>query len=110
MGTYGRFGDFLQSPRPEDRLGRFVNGDTVNIPMFTPVHVPGGSHLDANGQLPLVRAAGAQAPVKGFSGIAIFENPTPDIPGLDPVLAAPDDLDYVPLGRPCQLVSGDYVR
>lgn len=110
MGSYGRFGDFLQSPRPEDRLGRYVNGSGVTIPMFVPVKVPNGAHVDGNGQMALALATGAQAPVKARAGIAIFENPTPDIPGLDPVLSRADDLDYVPIGAACQLVSGDYVR
>lgn len=110
MGSYGRFGDFLQSPRPEDRLGRFVSGDDIIIPMFAPVRVIAGSHVDGNGQLPLELAAGAQAPKKGFSGIAIFENPTPDIAGLDMTLSRSDDLDYVPIGAACQLVSAPYVR
>lgn len=110
MGTYGRFGDFLQSPRPEDRLGRFVNGSGVAIPMFAPVKVIPGSHIDGNGQRPLELATGAQAPVKAECGIAIYENPTPDIAGLDPVLSRGDDLDYVPINAACQLVSGSYVR
>lgn len=99
---------FLEGPRPEDRLGRFVAGDDLVI--GAPVASPNAVNVDANGQLTVDYATQASAPRKGLSGILNWENPTADFPGLDPALTRPVDVDVAPTGVSVQVCSGDYVR
>lgn len=109
MSNYGRNFEFRQSPTPQHRLGRYINGAT-QIPIGVPVKVPAGAVTDAQKRLPLELATGAQAPVKGASGIVIHEWAFNWQRGIDPVMTSVSDMDYVPASTPAQLVFGDEVK
>ncbi len=108
MGSYGRHFDFRQPPLPQDRLGRYFASAATLI--GAPVEVVEGEDQDANGRLPLTLATGATEPVKTKHGVLVYEFPTPNKDGFDPVVTSFSDLDTCPAGEPCQLVSGAYVR
>jgi hypothetical protein len=56
-------------------------------------------------------ATGAQAPIGGVCGVAVFEiAPWPAFAGQDPFLTTYSDLGCVPLGKAIQVVSGPYVK
>lgn len=97
---------FLMPPRPEDRLGRYVAGTDLLI--GGPVEA--GNAIDGNGQRTLTLRTSPVTPKKGKHGILVYENPTADTPGFDPMLTSPWDLDKAPAGRSVQLVSASYVR
>lgn len=103
MTSYGRNFEFRISPPPEQRLGRYINGDTP-IPIGAPVEVAAGAEPDINGRLEFALATGATPPVAGLHGIAIYEHVVFD--GYDPVLRTESDFGDVPAGQPCQLVYG----
>jgi len=106
--SYNRNFHFLQGPRPENRLGRYVANAITLI--GAPVKVTANANIDANGMLPLDLATAPVAPLKTVHGILIWENPTADFPGRDPVLTREVDVDTCPAGAPVQLVSGSNVR
>lgn len=103
MSNYGRNFEFRISPPPEQRLGRYINGDDP-IPIGAPVAVADGAVPDINGRLEFALATGAVAPVVGQHGIAIYEHLVYD--GYDPVLRTESDFGDVPANQPCQLVYG----
>lgn len=107
--NYGRNGHFLQSPRPEDRLGRYVAGAELLLLSGVMVN-PSALELDDNGQLSLIQATADLAPKKGQNGLIVWETPNTDFPGHDPVLTRPSDFDKAPAGVSVQLVSAPYVR
>lgn len=106
MGTYGRNFHFLQSPQPGDRLGRYVAGASILI--GAPVEA--GTDVDGNGQRTVTLKTGTVKPIKGKHGILIWEAPSAYLPGFDPMISVPDDLDHCPIGASVQLVSSDDVR
>jgi hypothetical protein len=107
MSDYGRNFEWLTSPRPEDRLGRYINGD-ADVPQGAPVVVTDGP--DADERLVLGLCTGATEPVKAQHGIILWEQVYEGYVDRDPVLTRWSDLDIVPAGKPAQLISGDYVR
>lgn len=108
MGSYGRHFDFRQPPLPQHRLGRYAIEDAVLI--GAPVQVPSSPDVDAQGRLPLELCTSAVHPLPGKHGILIYEFPTPNKDGYDPVVTSFSDLDTAPAGSPVQLVHGTEVR
>lgn len=103
MSNYGRNFEFRISPPPEQRLGRYINGDTP-VPIGAPVAVAPGSEPDLNGRLEFELVTGAAEPIVGLHGIAVYEHFVYD--GFDPVLRTESDFGDVPAGAACQLVYG----
>lgn len=108
MSNLGRNFTFRQSPRPEDRLGRFVNTSGAAIPIGAPVVASGAT--DALGRRPVVIASAASAPEPAASGVIVYEEPWNAYAGYDSVLTRPSDLDSAPNGKAVQVVQGSYVR
>ena len=108
MSNLGRNFTFRQAPRPEDRLGRFVNTSGAAIPIGAPVVATGVT--DPLGRRPVEIAAAASAPTPGACGIVVYENAWNAYAGFDPVLTSPSDLDTAPNGKAVQVVQGQYVR
>lgn len=108
MTTYGRNFDFLQSPLPQHRLGRFKTGSAV-LRQGQPVKATG---IRDTGDLrrPVTAAVTADAPLIGAMGLLVFEDPWTAFTGVDPVLVSPSDLDTVPALSPAQVVHGTEVR
>lgn len=110
MGTYGRNFDFRQSPIPQHRLGRFINGATV-VPQGAPVVAEGTE--DANGRRAFALAAnGATRPAPGTGGVAVYE--VPDNNGLElaanPLITRASDYRDIPASVPAQVCHGTEVR
>jgi hypothetical protein len=111
MGTYGRNLEFRIPPQSENRAGRFSAPITGNpIPIGAPVIADTGAGTDALGRQIVELATGAQAPIGGQSGIAVFEYAPAAFAGFDPFLTTYSDLSVVPLGQAVQVVSGPYVK
>lgn len=111
MGTYGRNLEFRVPPLHGQRGGRYVlpADAPADIPMGVPV-VHNGDDADAMDLLPMELATGAQAPVKGMSGLALYEHAPAAYAGFDPVLTTHSDLDTIPRGKALQVISGDMVK
>lgn len=108
MGTYGRNFDFRQSPLPQHRLGRLVNGDEA-VPQGAPVIA--GTDQDDNGRREFTLApAGTDRPVPGAGGIALYEQPDANYRGQDATLTRPSDMTDVPAGVPAQMCHGTETR
>jgi len=110
MGTYGRNFDFRQSPIPQHRLGRFVNGATA-VPQGAPVVASGAE--DDNGRRAFALAAdGASRPAPGQGGVAVYE--VPDNTGLglvaNPLITRASDHIDVPADVSAQVCHGTEVR
>lgn len=108
--TYGPNFGFRVFPHGGQRHGDFITPATGDkIPLGAPVKASGA--LDSlTGLQPVALATGAQAPVKGRSGILVYEYTAYDgYRGLDPVSTTFSDLSMAPLGEPCQVVHGDAV-
>lgn len=111
MSNYGRNFEFLQSPLPQHRLGRYVTKATgAQIPLGAPVRVPAGAVANAEGRLPLELATGATEPEVGRHGILIHEYAFNAFRGFDPVQTVISDFDKAPLNAPSQLCYGDEVK
>lgn len=107
--NYGRNAHWLQSPRPEDRLGRYETGaDTIL--QFAPVEVDPDEDVTPENRRVLRLCTDAVRPLSGQHGIILYEQPFADTPGYDPALTRPSDLDTIPARRPVQLCHGSYVR
>ena len=105
MGTYGRFFDFLRSPDPKHRLGRFKTGSST-IVQGAPV--TGGADPDSwDDRWTVALATQATGPTVGKSGILVWEAPFTGLNGHDPVLDRASDIDTVPAATPAQVVHGD---
>ncbi len=108
MSNYGRNFEFLQSPLPQHRLGRYVTKATgAVIPLGAPVRVPTGAVANAEGRLPLELCTGATEPEVGRHGILIHEYAFLAERGRDPVQTVVSDYDTAPLNAPSQLCYGD---
>lgn len=110
MGTYGRNFDFRIPPESHNRAGRFSVPATGAIPLGAPVVADLVAGVDALGCQIVKLATGAQAPIGGQGGIALFEYGPAAFAGLDPFLSTYSDLSTVPLGKACQVISGPYVK
>lgn len=112
MSTYGRNFEFRVPPRGPERGARYVlpaDAD-ADIPIGAPVRVADGATPDAMGLLPVGLATGAQAPVNGLSGIAVFEHAPAAFAGDDPYLTTFSDKGDVPRGRAVQVVAGSRIK
>lgn len=109
MSTYGRNFDFRVVPQPEQRHGRYVLTGT-DIPIGAPAKVANGATPNTafTDALPASLATGAQAPKKGFTGIAVYE--WIDMNQLDPDYFTYSDRGAVPKNRQFQLVSGPGIK
>lgn len=110
MGTYGRNFDFRIPPESENRAGRFAAPTSGVIPMGAPVVADLTAGTNALGLQIVKLATGAQAPVGGISGIAVYEYGPAAFAGDDPALVLYSDKDTVPAGKAVQVVSGPYVK
>ena len=111
MGTYGRNFDFRVPPFGAQRRGRFFLSGANNIPIGVPVKCAPGAVADTQlNTLPVSLATGAQAPVNGLSGVAVYEHAPAAYAGFDPVLTTYSDIDFVPAGKNVQVVSGKGVK
>lgn len=108
--TYGPNFGFRVFPHGGQRHGSFITPATGDkIPLGAPVKASGALD-DLTGLQPVVLATGAQAPLKGQSGILVYEYTGYDgYRGFDPVSTTFSDLDTAPLGEPVQVVHGDAV-
>lgn len=110
MGSYGRNFDFRVPPVHGQRGGRYVLGGSTDLPIGVPVVVAAGADQDESltNALPVTLATGAQAPVKGRSGILVYEHI--DLNYLDPAYSTYSDRDTAPVGKMVQVVHGDAVK
>lgn len=113
MGSYGRNFDFRVMPQGGQRGSRFILNPAANIPMGTPVKYDGSfdtSSYGSPGVMGVSLALGAQPPEPGLSGIAVYEYAPAAFAGFDPVLTTYSDLDFIPAGKLCQVISGPTVK
>lgn len=112
MGSYGRNFDFRVMPQGGERGARFMLGGTTDIPIGAPVKYDGSVDTTAYGEgvVGVKLALGAQPPRPALSGIAVYEHAPSWSAGYDPVLTNYSDIDTVPAGKLCQVVSGDHVK
>lgn len=111
MASYGRNFDFRVPPVGGQRGSRYaLKAGEDSIPIGTPVVVDTTAGDTGRDMLEVTLATGAQAPVPGISGIAVFEYAPAAFAGDDPYLTLYSDKDTVPKGAAIQLVSGDTVK
>lgn len=110
MSNYGRYFEFRNSPRPEDRYGRALSPNAV-IPIGAPV-VAGTAAPNADGRSVYALATGVQSgrPLPVKHGIAIYEHAYNAFAGRDPVLETPSDFPDIPTNSPIQVVHGTNVK
>lgn len=107
MSTYGRNFEFRVPPHGTNRAGRFCVPSTgTRIPIGAPVKADTGAGLNTLSLQTVALATGAQAPVKGLSGIAVYEYGPAAFAGDDPFLTTYSDKEDVPLAAAIQVVSG----
>lgn len=106
MGFYGRNFEFRTPPEERERGARYYLDNGANIPIGAPVVSKSPDEVSTafTDARHMVLATGAQDPVKGEMGIAVYEHI--DYHGDDPVLTTYSDKDYVPNGKLFQVVSG----
>lgn len=121
MASYGRNFDFRIPPEAENRRARFfltAAGGTISTPLGTGVAIGAPVKRDAGNAAPsqfpgandITLAHGSQAPVKGLSGILVYEHAPAAYAGYDPFLTTFSDLGYAPVGKLVQVVSGIDVK
>lgn len=111
MGTYGRNFEFRVPPHSGARAGRYsVPRTGTPIPIGAPIVATAGADSTDLDMAPVTLATGAQAPVPGLCGIAVFEWGPAAFAGDDPYLTTYSDKGYVPLGAAVQLVSAPDVK
>lgn len=112
MGSYGRNFDFRVMPFGAGRGSRFFLGGAVNIPIGAPVVYDGSVDTTAYGEgvTGVKLALGAQPPRPALSGIGVYEHAPNAFAGYDPFLTTYSDIDFIPAGKLCQVVSGDHVK
>jgi hypothetical protein len=110
MSTYGRNFEFRVPPVHGQRGARYSSPAAADVPIGAPVRVANGATPDALGRLPVALATAAQIPVKGLSGIAVFEHGPSAFAGSDAEMTTYSDKDLVPRSAGVQVVSGDMVK
>jgi hypothetical protein len=112
MGSYGRNFDFRIMPFGGGRGARFMLGESSNIPIGTPVKYDGSVDTTAYGEgvIGVKLAKGAQPPRPGLSGIGVYEHAPAAYAGYDPVLTNYSDIDFIPAGKLCQVVTGPHTK
>lgn len=111
MGTYGRNFDFRTPPVGRERGARFVLEAGADIPIGAPVVAaanPPETVSDFTDAIEMQLATTAQPPVKGISGIAVYE--WIHLDQLDPQYYTYSDRDVVPAGKLFQVVSGPGIK
>lgn len=110
--NYGSNFTFRASPKGAQRSGRFsapTSGDQLVI--GAPVKADVSEAPGALGLQPVELATGAQAPLKGLSGVLVYEYKGSDgWAGDDANLTTESDKGTVPLGAAVQVVSGADVK
>lgn len=108
MSSYGRNFDFMVTPEPYMRQGRYILD--VACPIGAPVIVTNDEPSELRtGARTVELATGAQAPpLPGQGGIGLYEHI--DLNGLDPVLNRYSDRDEIPTGRMLQVVRGEGIK
>lgn len=108
MGSYGRNFDFRVMPHGGQRGSRFMLSTAAAIPIGTPVVYDGSVDTTTfgNGVIGVKLALGAQPPRAGLSGIAVYEHAPAAYAGNDPFLTTFSDIDTIPAGKLCQVISG----
>ena len=112
MSSYGRNFEFRVPPVHGERGGRYVFDPEASaaIPIGVPVKATGDNSDDFDGAVIVELATGAQVPQKGTCGIVVYEHAPAAYAGYDPALTTYSDIDTVPVGKMCQVVSGDRVK
>lgn len=110
MGTYGRNLEFRVPPESEGRAGRFSTPLGAVIPIGAPIQADTAAGLDGLNLQIIKLATGAQAPVGGQMGIAVYEYGPAAFAGEDPMLTTYSDKDLLVPGRAVQVVAGPYVK
>jgi len=106
--AYGRNFEFRVPPNGGQRAGRCAAGSST-ILIGAPVKATGAE--DSKGRLVMNLATGAQAPLPGTCGVAVFEFKGMDgWAGVDPFLTTYSDLDQIPALAGMQVVAGDSVK
>lgn len=111
MGTYGRNLEFRVPPEAENRQGRYAVPTTgTRIPLGAPVTAVTGATPTDLDMAPVALVTAAGPPVKGMSGLALYEYAPAAFAGYDPFLTVYSDLGDIPLGAAIQLISGPEVK
>lgn len=112
MSTYGRNFEFRVPPVHGQRGGRYVHNPdaAAAIPIGVPVVSLDETSDALTDALIVGLASGAQAPIKGQCGIGIYEHAPAAYAGFDMALTTYSDIDTIPVGKMCQVVSGDMVK
>lgn len=112
MSSYGRNFDFRVMPQGGARKGRFYLGGATNIPIGAPVKYDNSvvtTSLDAH-ITGVSLATGAQVPVLGLSGVAVYEHAPAAFATFDPYLTTFSDIDFVPFGKALQVIADDSTK
>lgn len=113
MSTYGRNFEFRVQPHGGQRAGRYINpadGDQIVLGAPVLVDTAAGTDSDHRLEVNLATGAGDGRPRNGMGGIAVYEWAPSAFAGDDPLLVTYSDKDYIPVGEPCYLVSGEEVK
>ncbi len=120
MGTYGRNFEFRVPPTHGQRAGRQVLNITgldaatqaAGVPIGAPIKLDNTIAVSSaySGAYNVQLATGAQAPVKGGSGILLYEHAPAAFAGYDPALTTYSDIDKAPVGKLVQMISGLEVK
>lgn len=116
MSSYGRNFECRIPPVHGSRGGRFYlpAGDSaVNLPIGVPVVVDtnGDPSVELSNALPVALATGETViPAPGLGGIVVYEHAPAAYAGFDPVLTTFSDIDFVPVGKMCQVLQGGEVK
>lgn len=110
MSNYGRNFWFLVPPQGNQRASKFAVKASTAIPIGAPVKADYTVAETALGLRPVDLADGAQAPVSGKCGIAVYEYGPAAYAGNDPFLTTYSDKDTIPASAAVQVVSGTTVK
>ncbi len=109
MSNYGRNFEFLQSPDPKERRGRYKL-EATQRPQGAPAVADWTVDTDAQGRTTVKLVTGDTAPRTGEHGLIVQEHAFNAYRGLDPVITNPSDFDYCKAGEPVQFISGTDVK
>lgn len=120
MGQYHRNFEFRNPPRDGQRPGYFISPNALDgggnpitpILIGQPILVDTTQQPDSvYGLQPVKVATGAQAPVPGMCGVAIYEFKNDEAyAGQDPFLTTYSDLPYVPPAQALIMVGGPFTE
>lgn len=103
--------EFRVSPRGGQRAGRWISPAAVDLVIGAPVKINTSAQANDLGLPEVQLATGAQAPLPGLSGVAVYEYKGAEgWAGDDPFLTTWSDKDTVPRASALQVVSGDTVK